>query len=132
GMPRHPRIFSLLAVLLVAAMLLTACPAQPGAMPGAGLEPEQAPPAAVNPEFDNADTYIYVTYGEPQTLDPSWTYETAGSAVESNIYEGLVWFNKDQTGDFVPLLSTGWEVNEDGTQWVFDVREGVTFHEGGT
>ena len=52
--------------------------------------------------------------------------------METNIYEGLVWFNREKTDEFVPMLSTGWEANEAGDQWTFDIREGVTFHEGGT
>jgi len=70
--------------------------------------------------------------GEQQTLDPSWTYETRGSAVETNIYEGLVFFNREKTDEFVPLLATDWEVNDAGDVWTFNVRDGVTFHEGGT
>lgn len=98
-------------------------------------EPEatEPPMAEVSPDFNNPDTYVVVEgAGEPESLDPSWTYETAGSAVENNIYEGVVWFNKDNTSEFVPILSTGWEVNEAGDQWVFNIRDGVTFHEGGT
>jgi peptide/nickel transport system substrate-binding protein len=96
-------------------------------------EPTEPPMAVISPEFKNPDTYLVVTgAGEPETLDPAWTYETAGSAVENNIYESLVWFNKDRTDDFVPVLSTGWEVNEAGDMWTFQVRDGVTFHEGGT
>ncbi|MCK4783996.1 MAG: ABC transporter substrate-binding protein, partial [Desulfobacteraceae bacterium] len=89
--------------------------------------------AAVSPEFKNPDTYVVVTgAGEQETLDPSWTYETRGSAVETNIYEGLVWFNREKTDEFVPVLATDWEVNETGDVWTFNVRDGVTFHEGGT
>lgn len=98
-------------------------------------EPEETTPplAVVSPEFKNPDTYMVITgAGEPQSLDPAWTYETAGSAVEANIYEGLVWFNRDRTDDYIPALATDWTVNEDGTEWVFNIREGVKFHEGGT
>ena len=98
-------------------------------------EPEATEPplAEISPEFKNEDTYVVVTgAGEPESLDPSWTYETAGSAVENNIYEGVVWFNKDNTSEFVGVLATDWSVNEAGDQWVFNIRDGVTFHEGGT
>ncbi len=95
-------------------------------------EPAEAPLPEIAPDFKDPDTYnVVVGAGEPETMDPSWTYETAGSGVQNNIYEGMVWFNKDKTDEFIPLLSTGWEVSEDGSQWTFDVREGVTFHEGG-
>ncbi len=96
-------------------------------------EPTEPPMAAISPEFKNADTYVTVQgAGEPETLDPSWTYETAGSAVENNIYEGLVWFSKDRTDEFVGVLATDWTVNDAGDVWTFNIRDGVTFHEGGT
>ncbi len=98
-------------------------------------EPEltEEPVAAVSPEFKNPDTYSHVSgAGEQETLDPAWTYETRGSAIENNIYESLVWFNKDRTDEFVPVLATDWDINETGDVWTFNIREGVTFHEGGT
>lgn len=89
--------------------------------------------AAVSPEFKNPDTYMVITgAGEPETLDPAWTYETAGSSVESNIYEGLVFFNRERTDEYIPALATDWTVSEDGKTWTFNIRDGVTFHEGGT
>ena len=135
-----------LSLLIVASMVLAACaPAttptdapvadEPAAEePAAPVadEPAAEEPVATGPEMKNPDTYVYVTFGEPQTLDPAWTYETSGSAQQNNIYEGMVWFNREDTGSFVPILSTGWEVNETGDVWTFNIREGVTFHEGGT
>ena len=96
-------------------------------------EPTTPPLPAVSPDFKSADTYLVITgAGEPETLDPAWTYETAGSAVENNIYEAMVWFKKDRTDEFVPMLATEWDVNDAGDEWTFKVRPGVTFHEGGT
>jgi peptide/nickel transport system substrate-binding protein len=86
----------------------------------------------IEPEIKNPDTLVFATTGEPETLDPAWTYETAGSAIETNIYEGMVWFNREKTDDFVGVLATDWEVNDAGDVWTFNIRDGVTFHEGGT
>ena len=152
------RISAIFGVLVIASMILAACaPAQPVVQtivvtqeviregetiietqivevtPVPEAEETEPPPAAVSPEFNNPDTYVVITgAGEQETLDPSWTYETRGSGVETNIYEGLVWFNKERTDEFVPMLATDWEVNEAGDVWTFNIREGVTFHEGGT
>jgi peptide/nickel transport system substrate-binding protein len=96
-------------------------------------EPEGEALAVVSPEFTDPDTLMIITgAGEQETLDPSWTYETRGGAVEANIYEGVVWFEREKTDSFVPALATDWEVNETGDSWTFNIREGVTFHEGGT
>jgi len=142
------KLFFALSLLIVASMVLAACapaatPEEPAA-PGDSSEPsEPAAPAeepteesadepAMGPEMTDPDTLVFVTTGDPETLDPAWTYETAGSAIENNIYEGLVWFNRERTDEFVPVLATDWSVNETGDVWTFNIREGVTFHEGGT
>ena len=151
------KIFVILSLVMVASMLLTACaPAAPETIietveviltqiveiagtpvvevVTATPVPEQTEELkAVAPEFKDADTYnVVVGAGEPESLDPAWTYETAGSTTEANIYEGLVFFNKEKTGEFVPALATDWTTSEDGLTWTFTVRQGVTFHEGGT
>lgn len=138
--------------LVIAAMLLAACAPSPApaeqvevtrivagtpetVIVTATPEPEEAeePLAQIAPEFKNPDTYVIITgAGEPETMDPHWTYETAGGGVQGNIYEGLIWFNKERTDEFVPMLATSWEANEAGDAWTFNIREGVTFHEGGT
>ncbi|OQY20376.1 MAG: hypothetical protein B6I35_10600 [Anaerolineaceae bacterium 4572_32.2] len=139
--------------LVIASMLLAACTTSPPApaeqvevtrvvagtpetvVVTATPEPEEAeePLEAIAPEFKNPDTYVIIAgAGEPETMDPHWTYETAGGAVQGNIYEGLIWFNRERTDEFVPMLATSWEANEAGDVWTFNVREGVTFHEGGT
>jgi peptide/nickel transport system substrate-binding protein len=41
-----------------------------------------------------------------------------------------VTYNKDQASDFVPSLATEWTISDDGTVYTFNIREGVTFHNG--
>ena len=146
------KLLYILSLLVIASMLIVACgPAdsnnnadmdnnmanEPAANEPAANEPAADEPAADEPAgfeypFKNPDTYVVASFGEPETLDPAWTYETSGSAFENNIYEGLVWFERERPDVFVPILSTGWEANDAGDVWTFDIREGVTFHEGGT
>ncbi|NLS77672.1 MAG: ABC transporter substrate-binding protein [Chloroflexi bacterium] len=100
----------------------------PTAVPTAAATPLPA----VNIPFKNPDTFIVATIGDPETLDPAWTYETAGAGIESNIYEGLVFFNREQVTEFVPALAESWTISDDGLTYVFNIRKGVTFHQGGT
>lgn len=44
------------------------------------------------------------------------------------IAETLV--NADAEGQLTPGLATAWTVSDDGLVWRFDIREGVTFHDG--
>ncbi len=48
--------------------------------------------------------------------------------VSWQIQVGLTWQNDE--GEIVPMLAESWEPNDDGTEWIFHLREGVTFHNG--
>jgi peptide/nickel transport system substrate-binding protein len=62
------------------------------------------------------------------TLDPR-VCNSNGIYVLQNCYETLTRYNS-KTGEVEPLLATSWTSNEDGTVWVFQIREGVKFHDG--
>jgi peptide/nickel transport system substrate-binding protein len=68
---------------------------------------------------------------EPPHLDP--TSAAAGaidSVLYSNVFEGLTRFMAD--GSVVPGLAESWEISDDGLEYTFKLREGVTFHDGTT
>ena len=66
---------------------------------------------------------------EPSNLD---IRQTAGAALDQilvdNIYEGLIRRTPEQ--EIEPALASDWTVSEDGLTYTFDLREGVTFHDG--
>ena len=49
--------------------------------------------------------------------------------VWDNVTEGLTRF-KTGSAEIEPALAESWEASEDGLQYVFKIREGVTFHDG--
>ena len=62
------------------------------------------------------------------TLDPSIEYSN-GIMVLQNVYETLTHYDPE-SGEVVPMLATSWSSNEDGTVWVFQIRDDVIFHDG--
>lgn len=80
-------------------------------------------------QVPNPDTFVYQTFGEPDSLDPAWDYETAGGAVLELVYERLVYYDKDKL-EVVPELAESWEVSPDGLVYTFRIRRGVKFHDG--
>lgn len=142
------KLFYLLSLLIVASMVLAACggaapadepaapePAEPAAPAPATDEP--AAPATDEPAmsgFHSADptTFTIATFGGPETLDPALAYETAGGEIIQNVYETLVFYDGIHTDQFVPQLAESWEISDDGTVYTFNIRSGVTFHEGQT
>jgi peptide/nickel transport system substrate-binding protein len=135
-MDLHKRLRFGLAVSLACALALgaAACaPAPSGQQGEATIAPAttaQATGAAVSKV--PADTIVEAIIGEPESLDPAWTYETTGSGIESNIYDTLVYFNREKPDDFVPNLATEYKVSDDGLTYTFNIRPGVKFHNGGT
>jgi peptide/nickel transport system substrate-binding protein len=94
------------------------------------LESNQVIHAAKAASSLSATTFVEISMGDPDNLDPALDYETAGSHVIQQIYEPLLFFKRDSVTEFVPMLATGWDVSPDGKVYVFDIRKGVKFHNG--
>lgn len=65
---------------------------------------------------------------DPGSWDPIDTFLVDWSKVANNIYDGLVQRGPDMK--LVPGLATGWKVADDGLSIRFELRKGVTFHNG--
>jgi peptide/nickel transport system substrate-binding protein len=74
------------------------------------------------------DTLVVAAADVPPSLDPSQVYDTEDSYIAFNVYEPLIF--PDKNGVIQPLLATEWELSEDGKQYAFTLREGVKFHSG--
>jgi peptide/nickel transport system substrate-binding protein len=81
-------------------------------------------------EDPNPDTYTWVTFGDIDTLDPAWNYESFGDGFLEDIYDNLVAYQGPDANKFSPELATSWELQDGGATYVFNIRDGVTFHEG--
>ncbi|MGB9640356.1 MAG: ABC transporter substrate-binding protein, partial [Anaerolineales bacterium] len=124
----------ILSLIIIASMVLAAC--APAAQPTQAPSETQAPQetqAPTGPEFKSKDptTYFRPMFGEPETLDPALDYETSGGEIVANVYETLVWYNKNKAAEFIPQLAESYSVSEDGKTYTFVIRKGVKFHEGG-
>lgn len=82
-------------------------------------------------------TWVEVTLpGGAETLDPAFDYETAGGGILMQVYDTLVWYNKEKANEFVPQLATevptleNGGISADGKTYTFKIRSGVKFHDG--
>jgi peptide/nickel transport system substrate-binding protein len=64
-----------------------------------------------------------------QVPDPDIFYEIEGNAVVTSVYEGLVKYANGST-TIVPALASSWTISPDGKTYTFELRPGVTFHDG--
>jgi peptide/nickel transport system substrate-binding protein len=116
------KIFTTLLFLALTATVMSGC--SPDANPGAA----DSPTAATGENAEAAVLYHAYVYAPYVTLDPSSEY-SSGIMVLQNVYETLTRYN-DETEQLDPLLATSWKSNDDGTEWVFSLRDDVTFHDG--
>src|SRR5947199_7554440 len=85
----------------------------------------------------NPDTLIVQSFGDPESLDPAWEYDTTSSAIGTwNIYETLVFFSGARTDLYEPMLATAVPsvanggVSSDGKTYTVKNRQGVQCSDG--
>ncbi len=89
-------------------------------LPGTGVTPAAAAGGTI--------TAGWAGVGEFRTLDPAQINQVLLFQIASNVLSGLTHINPSLVaqGD----LARDWTVSEAGTEYVFNLREGVTFHNG--
>lgn len=93
-----------------------------GAIEGTGVgdegEPEQGGDLVYGIEADTANLFApYAT-----------SYATAGYVLLTSLSDPL--FTVNDEGELLPVLVESYEANEDFTEWTFNIREGISFHDG--
>ncbi len=74
-----------------------------------------------------AETITIGLSSEPSAADPHFHNLGPNNQLRRHIFESLV--QQDEVQQLVPGLATAWEPIDD-TTWRFDLRQGVTFHDG--
>ena len=88
---------------------------------------------AVAEEPKSGGTLVYGVESEIPWYDPHVVFGGSNKRVVLQIFEGLVDRDRTQPGvvpPLVPRLAESWEVSDDGTVYRFNLRQGVTFHDG--
>lgn len=70
---------------------------------------------------------VHCADGLPMGFDPARHTDPASTAVTVEVYDRLVALEPGTTV-LAPGLAEGWEVSEDGLEYVFTLRSDVTFH----
>jgi peptide/nickel transport system substrate-binding protein len=77
-----------------------------------------------------SDTFVYQSFGDPDTLDPAQAYDSASGQVVENVYETLYGYEGESVTEYKPLLAESYEASADGLTYTFKLRQGVSFHSG--
>lgn len=92
------------------------------------------PTTPITKEVKNPDTIITTVYGPPSSLDPAFAYD--GIVQIMNVYEPLIFFDREHIDRFRPVLATqvpsveNGLISSDGLIYTFPIREGVKFSNG--
>ena len=97
--------WSVLAVLLTVAAMVTPATAQP------------------------AGTIVVGLVAEPVNLDPAQVTDLNSGRVGRRIVETLVTFPEEST-QVVPGLAESWTISKDGLKYTFKLRKSIKFHDG--
>ncbi len=111
----------LLAAILVLALAACGGTAAPSGSAGGSTEGG----AASAPAREDLN---FAFIAESQELDPAKTSDTLTYIVLSQVFDTLVRIEAD--GSIAPWLAKDWTVSEDGKEVIFEIQEGVTFHNG--
>ncbi len=74
--------------------------------------------------------FILATNRTPSDLDPHSAYDAGSGVVLQGLFEGLIRLKPGTTDEVVPVLAESWQANVDASVWTFQLRDGVTFHDG--
>ncbi len=127
---KRPNLVAGTALVLAAAML-AACgggdsgdEATDGASGGASDSAAASGDAPAGGTFVDGAQFTAV----PPHIDPLLTSELDGAQVSTALYDGLTEFaNEDGVPVVKPLIAEDWEVNDDATQFIFTIKDGLTF-----
>ncbi len=119
------------AALMIGVGLLAACAGEPEEGLNNGNNGEEPSNNNEAPEAEGErieEDYLQVgVASDPVALDPHGANENVSNSINATIYDRLVFMNEDL--ELEPWLAESYEQVED-TVWEFEIREGVTFHDG--
>ena len=128
------RTWRWISVAAILALVLAAC-GQQGTSPSAGGSEEpggsgSAAPSGGGGEPVAGGTLVFAGARLSASLDPALTSDGESFRVLQQVYEPLVDLQPGSTNELVGVLAESWEGEPDSTEYVFHLRQGVTFHDG--
>ncbi len=122
-------------IAILAMSLLAGCGGGDSSSGGGESTPAEEPSGdstgAVTYDDGFGENVLRITYtAEPESADPAAT--TADYILMMNCMDTLVITETNEAGENVtaPGLAETWDISEDGLQYTFHLRQGVTFHNG--
>ena len=119
--------FRFLSLAMATGLVLAAC----GGPPGTG--PSPAAPGQTGsepPDAQQGGTLVFAGARLAASLDPSQVSDGESFRILQQIYEPLIDLAPGTVDELVGVLAESWEGGPEDTEYVFNLRQGVTFHDG--
>lgn len=116
----------IMSVIVLFATIFTACTSGNNGMETTSPQVEKTSPQVT--ETVKSDTFTVSIPAEIMTLNPMKFADTWSGMAACNTHDTLV--RADEFGEIQPALAESWEISEDGLEYTFQLRKGVTFHDG--
>ena len=131
-MRRQRRSLKLLALIMGLSLLAGACGSgddDEGAEEGGEEAGQEQDEFQRGGEIVDASTFAQ---GNVEHIDPALSTTVAASQIGESLYDGLtqVVYDDPDNPEVVGVVAESWEANEDATEWVFHIREGLKFSDG--
>lgn len=129
-MRRQRRSLKLLALIMGLSLVAAACGSDDDGESGDSESEGAAQEEGVQGgELVDLGTFAQ---GPPEHIDPSINTTSDGWQVGGSLYDGLAEtdFSDPENPETVGVVAESWEVNDDATEFVFTIREDLTFSTG--
>ena len=117
---RHSRVLAASAAALTAVSLSACASSDRDSGGGDGGDDAAA---------QSGGTLVFASSADPVVLDGALVSDGESLRAIDQMFEGLVTLSLGGT-EIEPALAESWEASDDGLAWTFQLREGVTFHDG--
>ena len=71
----------------------------------------------------------YVSGSEPESLDPAVSNSQPDARIYMSMYDGLIEY-EPKTMEAIPAIAKSWEIGEEGTEYIFHLRDNAKFSNG--
>ncbi|HEX6129042.1 MAG TPA: ABC transporter substrate-binding protein, partial [Candidatus Limnocylindria bacterium] len=125
--------WKVLPITMGLALILAACGGaqspSPSA-PGGSQEPGESAAPSEGGEGQAGGTMVFAGARLAASLDPSQTSDGESFRILQQIYEPLIDLEPGSTNELTGVLAESWEGTAEDDTYVFNLRQGVMFHDG--
>jgi len=113
----------IMALVLLVGLFFVSCAPDETDVPAEDEEPEEA-------ISEKHGGILRFAFYAPTNMDPAFLSTIADEHIARQYSDHLVFIDEENMPDINRSVAKNWESNDEATVWTFELREGITFHDG--